>query len=74
MNWNCKKSASIFFDTAPANTTSPLLAGTVTANNSRAILNPANSDDVVGAVIEANADDVANALAGCSLCCRMAKQ
>ncbi len=59
-----QKISQHFLDTAQLSiTASPLLAGTVTANNSRAILNPANSDDVVGAVIEANADDVANALA-----------
>ena len=41
---------------------SPLLGSTVHANEKLALLNPANHDDVVGHVIEADADDVETAL------------
>jgi len=41
----------------------PLLAGTVTATQAQAILNPADHRDAVGSVIEANGDDVETALA-----------
>lgn len=44
-------------------TATPLLAGEVSATSARPVLNPANHSDVVGQVIEADANDVQTALA-----------
>lgn len=44
-------------------TAQPLLATAVSASAARAVLNPANNEDVVGQVIEANSEDVQAALA-----------
>lgn len=44
-------------------TATPLLAGSVSATSARPVLNPANHSDVVGQVIEADANDVQTALA-----------
>lgn len=45
----------------------PLLAGTVTATQTQAVVNPADHRDVVGSVIEANGDDIETALATASV-------
>ena len=44
-------------------TASPLIVGEVSANTARALLNPADHQEVIGHVIEADTNDVQNALA-----------